>query len=170
MIESFFRPWSRANLRRRGALQGVGRDRAEEDAVGLSVAAELGQRRRRRGRRDLDDARRRRDRGQDRDRHRRDDAADDRRHLLHLDELGRHVDGDVALALRIARVGDELAAVAEAAGIVDVAEGHLDRLRAGLAIGPSRAGQLHDDADGDVAIGGLRGPGRGGEPDRGRHA
>ena len=44
-------------------------------------------------------------------RHRGNDAADDDRHLLDLDELGRDVDRDGALALRVARVGDELAAV-----------------------------------------------------------
>ena len=56
----------------------------------------------------------------------------------------------------VARVGGELAAVAEAAGVVDVAERHLDRFRAGLAVFAGRAGQLHHDADGDVAIGGER--------------
>ena len=129
MTDELLQPLVEREFRRRRALQRVGGDRAEEDAVGLALARQLGQRRRRRGRRDLHHARRGGDRGQDRDRHRRDDAADDRRHLLHLDELGGDVDGDVALALRVAGVGDELAAVAEAAGIVDVAERHLDRLR-----------------------------------------
>ena len=64
------------------------------------------------------------------------------------------VDRDIALALGVAGVGDELAAV-DAAGIVDVAQRHLDRLGAGLAVGAGRASQLHDDADGDVAIGGA---------------
>ena len=79
------------------------------------------------------------------------------RHLLHLNELRRRVDGDIALALRVARVGHELAAV-DAARIVDVAERHLDRLGAGLAVFAGRPGQLHDQADRDVAIGGLAMP------------
>ena len=83
------------------------------------------------------------------------------RHLLHLHELRRDVDRDVALALRVARVGDELAAVDHAARVVDVAERHLDRLGAGLAVFAGRAGQLHDHADRDVAIRRLADAGRG---------
>ena len=91
------------------------------------------------------------DRGQDRNRHRGDDAADDDRHFFHLHELIGGVDRERALALRVARVGDELAAV-RAAGIVDIAERHLDRLRAGLAVLACRSGQLHHHADRDLAI------------------
>ena len=66
------------------------------------------------------------------------------------------VDRDVALALGIARVGDQLAAAGEAAGVVDVAERHLDRLGAGLAVFAGRPGQLHHHADGHVAVGECR--------------
>ena len=48
------------------------------------------------------------------------------------------IDGDIALALRVAGIGDELAAV-DAARIVDVAKRHLDRFRAGLAVVAGRA-------------------------------
>ena len=51
----------------------------------------------------------------------------------------------------------ELAAVG-AAGLVEVPERHLDRFRAGLAVGAGWAGQFHDEADGDIAI--LRGGGQ----------
>ena len=57
---------------------------------------------------------------------------------------------------------DELAA-ADAAGVVEVAERHLDRLRAGLAVGAGRSGQFHDQADGDVAVGGRGRQRRGAE-------
>ena len=45
----------------------------------------------------------------------------------------------------VAGIGHELAAVADAAGIVDIAERHLDRLGAGLAIFAGRSGQFHDE-------------------------
>ena len=99
-------------------------------------------------------------RGEDRDRDRGDDAADDDRDLLELNELVGGVDRQRALALRIARVGDELAAM-RAAGVVEIAERHFDRFGAGLAIFAGRAGQLHHDADGDRAIGGARRRGEG---------
>ena len=112
MIESFFRPWSSAYfaaavpcsasevmvrkktplvLPSRPSAVSVGEEEAGDTCTTLAGRG---------------------DRGQDRDRHRRDDAADDDRHLLDLNELGRGIDGDIALALRVARVGDELAAVA----------------------------------------------------------
>ena len=43
-----------------------------------------------------------------------------------------------------------------AARVVDVAERHLDGFGAGLAVFAGRAGQLHDEADRDVAVGGVR--------------
>jgi hypothetical protein len=138
-------------FRRRRALQRVGRDGAEEHAVGLTRAAKRGQRRRRRRRRDLNDLRRAGNRGQDRDRHRRDDAADDDRDLLQLHQLIGGVDRDRALALRVVNVGDELAAV-RAAGVVEVAERHLDGFGAGLPVFSGGAGQLHHEADGNRAL------------------
>ena len=80
-----------------------------------------------------------------------------------MDELCGHVDGDIALALAVARIGDELAAIDHAARVVDVAESHFDRFGAGLAIFTGRTGQFHHQPDGDVAIGRLAGSRRKGQ-------
>ena len=110
MIASFLKPWSMAYLAAavpcsasevmvRKKMPLVLPSRPSAVSVGEEEAGETCTTLGRRGHR-----------GQDRDRHRRDDAADDDRHLLDLDELRRGIDGDVALALAVARVGDELAA------------------------------------------------------------
>ena len=61
------------------------------------------------------------------------------------------VDRDRALALRVANIRDELAAV-RAARIVEVPERHLDGFGAGLPVFSRRAGQLHHEADGNRAL------------------
>ncbi len=64
------------------------------------------------------------------------------------------VDRDIARALAVARVGRQGAAV-DAAGVVDVLEGHLNGLGAGLAVFARRAGQFHHHANSDLAVGGV---------------
>src|SRR6185312_12996899 len=94
-------------------------------------------------------------------------------HLLDVDQLRRLVDGDRALALAVAGIGDQLAARAEPAGIIEIAERHFHRLGARLPVGSGGTGQFHHEADGDIAIGGdgrQRGKARRGhEPGRQKH-
>ena len=118
MMESFFRPWSSAYFAAAVPCSASEVMVRKKTPLVLPSRPSCGQRRRGGGGRHLHHAGRRRHRGQDRDRHRRDDAADDDRHLLHLDELRRRIDRDVALALRVARVGDELAAATPPASLM----------------------------------------------------
>ena len=147
------------------ALQRVAGDGAEEPAVALAFVAQLGQRRRGRGRRDLHHAAGAGDRGDDRDRHAADDAADDGRRLLQVDQLARLVHRHRALALRVAQVEGQLAAgdAAGTGGLVQLVEGQLHRLRRRLAEAAGRARERHHHARGVRAgrrLGGG-GPGRG---------
>ena len=153
-------------LGRRRALERVRGDGAEEPPAGLAVPPELRQRRRGGCGGDLHHPRGARHRGQDRDRDRGDDPADHHGHALHVHQLLGLVDGHGALALAVADVGCEVAA-RDAARLVDVAERHLDRLGAGLAVLPGGARELHHHAHRHLAV--LR-RGRRGEhgPRRGR--
>ena len=91
------------------ALQRVRGDGAEEQAVGLAVAAERRERRRGRCGRNLHHFAGPSPRSGSGSTSR-DDAADDDRHLLDLTSWVGHIDGDVALALAVAGIGQRAAA------------------------------------------------------------
>ena len=149
MMAIFFRPWSSAYfaaavpcsasevmvrknmplvLPSRPRLVSVGEDEAGETCTTCAGAGH---------------------RGQDRDRDRGDDAADDRPGPSSSWTSWFAASTASVPWLCASRVSATSLQPCGAAGVVQIAERHLDRLGAGLAIFAGRAGQFHHDADRD---------------------